>query len=231
MEGEDRDRGDVVCREEEPLLPATYVHFRVGRERKHASIYARFVWTVFKFCFCSIGLWGHQAWNYIPRILFSVLCVCQVVFEFFFIVSDCQDLPCSSNTTAPKKNDFGTEEIFYGLLSVAAIISYLTFIVCFMATKRNNSALVCPSQSMVDVHRDTEMYLLFVAFLSFYTMSGWTALLYRMENIDIISAIGLGTICSAHWASVNTCNIFAVSSFALGEFLKFVFSLSGYRVS
>ena len=88
-----------------------------------------------------------------------------------------------------------------------------------MASKRKNSALVCPSQSMVDVHSVTEVYLLFVAFLLFYTMSGWAGLLYRMENIHIIPAIGLGTICLAHWASVNTCNIFAVSSFALGEFL------------
>lgn len=149
---------------------------------------------------------------------------------FFFIVRGCQDLPCSSNTTAPKKNDLGTGEIFDGLLSVAAIVSYLPFIGCFMAAKRKNSALVCPSQSMLDVHRVTEMYLLFVAFLSFY-MSGLTAFLYRMENSDIISAIELGTIFSAHWASVNTCNIFALSSFAFGEFLKFVFSLSGYRVS
>ena len=222
MEGEDCDRGEVVCREEEPLLhprPATYLHFRVGREQQHASIYARFVLAFFKFCFCSIGLWGHQAWNYIPRVLFSLLCVCQVLFEFFVIANGCLDFPCSSNTTAPEKDDLGTEEIFYGLLSVAAIHSYLTFVGCFMASKRKNSALVCPSQSMVDVHSVTEVYLLFAAFLSFYTMSGWTVLLYRMENIRIISAIGVGTVCSAHWASVNTCNIFAVSSFALGEFL------------
>ena len=224
MEGEDRDRGDIVCREEEPLLPSTYLHFRVGRERKHASIYARFVWAVFKFCFCSIGLWGHQAWNYIPRVLFSVLCVCQVLFMFHFIMSGCQDFLCSSNTIAPKTNDLGTEDIFYGLLSVAAVISYLTFIVSFMATKRKNSALVCPSQSMVDVHRVTEMYLLFVAFLFIYTMSGWTVLLYTMEdNITSATRVGAICMCLAHWASVNACNIFAVSSFALGEFCIFVF--------
>ena len=223
MEGEGPERGDVVCCEEEPLLhprPATYLHFRVGREQKHASIYARFAQAVFKFFFCSIGFWGHQAWNYIPRILFGVVCVYQVIYEFSPITHP-------EMTANPQRGDLRTRKLFYGLLSVAAIASYLAFIGCFMAAKRKDSALVCPSQSMVDAHCVTAVHLLFVAFLFIYTMSSWTALFYKMENIDTAtSAIGVVAICLAHWASVNTCNIFAISSFALGEL-----NLAGYRIS
>ena len=100
---------------------------------------------------------------------------------------------------------------------MAAVISYLVFTGCFMAAKRKDSALVAPSQSMMDVH-STDISLLFVAFLFIYTISNSVALHYRLENNSIILTSGVVVICLAHWASVNTCNVFAVSSFAIGKF-------------
>ena len=234
MDEEGLHRGDEnIRRETEPLLHSSqpwpaYMDFRLSRESQRATKCNGFVRAVFKFCFCSLGLWSHQAWNYLPRVLFSAICLFQVLFEFTFISrkgclvvdTDFDFFHCSKNKslTTPRKSDHETEETFYALLSVAAIISYLVFIGCFVTARRKKSALASPSQSMVDIHCNTDIYLLFVAFLFIYTMSSSMAFQYRFEIDHIALRIGIVAVGLAHWAAVNTCNVFAVSSFALGKF-------------
>lgn len=161
---------DEVHTETEPLLHQVqrpqfrYLNFRVGREPLRVSKSTKFVRLVLKFCFCSLGLWGHQAWNYILRVLFSAICVYQAFFETHLIVG-CPLFDCDFNTTEQThKDDLQTGKTFYLLLSVAAIISYLSFIGCLVAAKRKDSALASPSQSMMDID-SVDVYLLFVAFL------------------------------------------------------------------
>ena len=216
-------RGEVH-NETEPLLHQLqrpqfrYLNFRVGREPQRVSKSTKFVRLVFKLCFCSLGLWGHQAWNYFPRVLFSVICIYQAFLEASYFTGGCSHFDCDFTTTEQThKNDLQTEEIFYSLLAVAAVVSYLSFIGCLVAAKRRDLALASPSQSMMDIH-SVDVYLLFVAFLFIYTMSSSVALHYRLHKQDIILTTGVVAICLAHWASVNTCNVFAVSSFALGKF-------------
>jgi len=216
---------DEVHNETEPLLHQVqrpqfrYLNFRVGREPLRVSKSTKFVRLVLKFCFCSLGLWGHQAWNYILRVLFSAICVYQAFFETHLIVG-CPLFDCDFNTTEQThKDDLQTGKTFYLLLSVAAIISYLSFIGCLVAAKRKDSALASPSQSMMDID-SVDVYLLFVAFLFIYTVSSSMALHYRLQNQTIFLTTGVVATCLAHWASVNTCNVFAVCSFALGTFVQ-----------
>ena len=190
--------GDEALEEEEPLLrPPTYLNFRLGRETQRSRRRTRFVLPAFKVCFCSLGLWGQKAWNYIPRVFFSTVCIYQAVFEF----------------DTEKKF-----QRFFELSSTAAVLSYLVFIGCFIVAKRKDSALVSPSQTMMkDIHT-TELFLLFFAFVFIYVMPSLAAFIYylRMNNIFILRT-GVVAVFLAHWASVNTCNVFAVSSFALGK--------------
>ena len=58
--------------EMELLIPPrrpTYLNFRL-QEQQVISRCTRFILAVFKVSFCSLGLWGYQWWNFIPRILF-----------------------------------------------------------------------------------------------------------------------------------------------------------------
>ena len=84
MEEQRLDELSETQNETEPLLrpesSATYLHFRPGREPQQANRFTAFVLSVFKVTFCSLGLWGHQTWNYIPRVLFSAICIFPTVF-------------------------------------------------------------------------------------------------------------------------------------------------------
>ena len=76
-EEEDRSGGDEVHNERERLVqPQTYLHFRQRRAPRQASR-CTVILTLFKIIFCSLGLWGHRAWNYIPRVLFITICAAQ----------------------------------------------------------------------------------------------------------------------------------------------------------
>ena len=67
------DEGDETPNERERLVqpePPIFMRFRQGREQLAANRCTCLILTVFKIIFCSLGLWGHRAWNYIPRFLF-----------------------------------------------------------------------------------------------------------------------------------------------------------------
>ena len=218
--------------EEQPLLPRqqpTYLNFRLGREAQDTDKFAGFVLAVFKVCFCSVGLWGYQAWNYIPRVLVGAICIYQFVYDLY-VVLRCRGFDCGflQNSTDKKpahhKDDRKIENAVYTIASLAAVISYLLFIVCFIVAKRKNSTLVSPSESMMTDLGTKDVRLLcfvFIVITMLYLCS--IAMFYsiiwsqpRDLYFDIL-ATGVGAMFMAHWTGITTCHVFAVSSFALGK--------------
>lgn len=217
MEDQRLDELSETQNETEPLLrpesSATYLHFRPGREPQQANRFTAFVLSVFKVTFCSLGLWGHQTWNYIPRVLFSAICIFPTVFWIFnFNRISRQDI------TTP---DTSAEIICFTLLvPLAGLLSYVVFTDCFIAAGRKDSALVSPSETMMlDIQR-TDIFLLFLAFvfiiISF--LSTWVLSL-KIQPTDVPDEAAFTVQYLAHWTSVTTCLVFAVSSFTLGKLL------------
>ena len=217
--------------EEEPLLPRqqpTEFNFRIGREEKDTDKFTGFALTVFKVCFCSLGLWGHQAWNYIPRVLVSAICVYQAVYDFYVVLGcrgfDCGFLQNSTDKKPHHKDDRKIANAVYTIASLAAVISYLLFIACFIVAKRKSSALVPPSESMVNDLDGKVVLWLFFAFLAItmfhlFSIAVFYAIIWRQPRnsyFDIL-ATGVGAQFFAHWTGITTCHVFAVSAFALGK--------------
>ena len=243
MDEEDGDHegGDIgpsgpAASETEPLLrpraigEATYLNFRVSREPQRTSICTKFALAVFKVCFCSLGLWGHQAWNYIPRILFMTVCIYQTTYRMFI------DLGCldfdrhyvqnSSNSTIQQKDDVSTGNAVFTIVSVAVDLSYIVFIVSFFVSKRMDSALVAPSEILTEDLNETDVMLLFLAFVfiivsllgmgaSFYNLPSNNEI--RNPTFNIAEVSGTAAQLLVHWSSINTCQIFAVSSASIGK--------------
>ena len=222
--------------EKQPLLDhhkPTYFNFRLGRKLQLTSRCSGFILAVFKVCFCSLGLWGHQVWNYIPRVLFGAICVYQAVYDFYVVLGghgfDCGFLQNSTHTenTEEHKNGQKIANVVYTTVSLAAVVSYLLFISCFIVAKRKNSALVPPCEllNMNDLHRNDLRCLCFafVVITALYLCS--VAVFYsiilksqpRNSYFDIL-ATGVGAQFLAQWTAITTCHVFAVSSFALGKF-------------
>ncbi|XP_068741692.1 uncharacterized protein [Montipora capricornis] len=150
------NRGDEALYEVKRLLhpiAPIYEHFRVGRETRNPNKCTRLAWFGFK-VFCLFGLWGHQAWNYILRVVFSVICLYQAVF----VLVSSDFILCAVN-----KTEQTATRIFYCVTCAAAVISYVVFVGSFIAAKRKDSALVSPSQSMVDVYRVVTIILAHLA--------------------------------------------------------------------
>ena len=240
------------------LNQPTYLHFRIGRQRQPTSKCTRFILAVFKVTFCLLGLWGHQVWNYIPRVLLSAIFIYQTAYVLSFVI-DCPVFDCSfyqkRYLTPPNgpdvdgKDFFKTAIVFNALFSLAALVSYLVMIGCFIAATGKDSALVFPSESMKDIPRK-DAYLLFVAF-GFITVlcSVVFATFFMVASVFVGNGwyeAGVAAQLLALWASVNTCHVFAVSSFTLGKCtvqqnlaisnsnplaLEFVFSVIYYQLS
>lgn len=225
MEEERLDERGEIQDETEPLLrpesPPTYLLFRLGREPQQASRFTAFVLSVFKVTFCSLGLWGHQTWNYIPRVVFSAICIFPAVCWLYEDTSNFNRIP--------RQDDRNAEKACFTLLSLAALLSYVIFIGCFIAARRKDSALVSPSETiMLDIQK-TDTSLLFLAFV-FIIISFLSslALSYKTEPTSIPLRFGgrlkfeeTAVVAQflTHWASVNTCHVFAVSSFTLSKLL------------
>ncbi|XP_068742946.1 uncharacterized protein [Montipora capricornis] len=221
------NRGDEALHEMKRLLHpigTIYEHFRVGRETRNPNKCTRLAWFGFKVFFCLFGLWGHQAWNYILRVVFIVTCLYQAVF---LLVS--KNFPlCAVNKTeqtVPQDADSEASLIFTCVTCAAAVISYVVFVGSFIAAKRKDSALVSPSQSMVDVYI-TDVYLLFIVAFFMCTVSISVMLYSPLILINTsFMASGVVTIILAHLASVSTCLIFAINCLALGTFAQDTFRL------
>jgi len=224
-------QGVVGNDEEEQLLPrqpSTYLSFRPGREENDTDKFTGFVLAVFKFCFCSLGLWGHQLWNYIPRVFVTAICVYQAVYDLY-VVLGCRGFDCGflQNTTDKKpahhKPDREIANAVYTIVSLAAVISYITFIGCFIIANRKDSALVPPSETMMDdlVRKDAWcLYFAFVLVTVLYLCSAavFYAIVWSQPRNSFfnILATGVGSQFFAQWTAITTCHVFAVSSFTVG---------------
>lgn len=226
------EQGDELQDEREPLLrsnPPMYLQFRLGRQPQLASRCSTFVLSVFKITFSSLGLWGHQAWNYIPRFVLSAIAIFQALHWLSEDVG-CPGFQCDfyrhSNIT-PHKHERATERTCYTIFSLAALLSYAVLIGCFNVATHKDSALVAPSESMMADIQRRDIFLLFLAFV-FITVSFTSSLTlcYIMPpnpssfvKLFKFEATAVAAQFVAHWASVNTCHVFAISSFALGKLL------------
>ena len=221
--------------EEQP----TYLSFRLGREEHQTDKCNGIVLTVFKVWFCSLGLWGHQVCNYVPRVLICVICVSQAVY-YLYVVIDCGGFyRCVQNSTrnSTDKGNFrtihetATGNAVYTISSMAALISYVFFIGCFYLAKGKNSAMVAPSETLMnDLDIKNNVGWLFLAFVlitavflyvvvAFYLMTSNVSTSKRNVEIFVRYAdrAGVGAQYLAQWAAITSCHVFAVSSLALGK--------------
>ena len=207
----------------------TYLRFRLGRQPQPTSKCSRFVMFVFKVTFCSLGLWGHQAWNYIPRVLLSAICVYQTAFVLSFDIG-CPNFDCTfrdeelnftqSNGTKVDKDSFYvyTQNGLSILFLLAAPVSYLVMIGCFIISKSKDSAMVSPSMSMVGDIQRRHVFLLLI------TMSFSGVFCWMFATVFTPKALSDGNIYSLSlallWASLTTCSVFAVSLLHLVSMLQ-----------
>lgn len=235
MEGNNAVAND----EEQPLIPPpqpTYVHFRLGREQQDVDKCNEFVLNIFKVSFSSLGLWSHQVWNYIPRVLVVAICVYQAVYDFY-VVLGCHGFDCSflQNSTDSKKHSHHKDDrqlanAVYTIVSLAAVVSYVLFIGCFIVAQRKDSALVAPSESLKEDLDTPNVWCLYFAFaiitvLYLTSVAIFYAIIWnsqpRNSDFDIL-ATGVGTQLLAQWTAITTCHVFAVSSFTLGELFSYI---------
>lgn len=169
----------------------------------------------FKVVFSSLGLWGHQKWNYIPRALFFIFSITQAVYQIS-VDCGCPLFDCNNNTYATPMSLLPTRHICFTIFSIAACLSYSVFIVCLIAYSSENSVRMSPSESMLDVDDRKEISWLFFAFTIVMALflSG-VVLLFRNDIRYVIAA----TVVLTHWASFNTCHVFAMSCLSLGKYL------------
>ena len=147
-----------------------YLFFRQDRQAQNAggwSVCSARILLIFKVVFCSLGLWGDQKWNYIPRVLFVMICITQAGYQ---ISADCGCPYFDCNKTHHNntiKSVPQTRRICFTVFSPAAFFSYLVFLVCLTASSRSHkdSVVMSPSKSMDDVVDRKEITLLFLAFI------------------------------------------------------------------
>ena len=233
MSEENRDStGEISYNQEaEPLIPPrqpTYLNFR-HRVPQVLSRWTRFLLAVFKVSFCSLGLWGNQCWNYVPRVIFMTVCIYQVVYrmyvDFRCLNFDCHDIENLTDNKVIHKDDFATGNAVFTIFSLATVISYFCFIGCFIVAKRKDSALVPPAESLMEYVNEIDVNLLFTAFVGIIlTFMGMGASYYKLTTTQIkdqpFTAAGVtGTVAQllSHWASINTCHVFAFSSSTIGK--------------
>ena len=222
----------------QPLIPPPpepiYVHFRLGREQHDVDKCNAFVLNIFKVSFCSLGLWSHQAWNFIPRVLVIAICGYQAVYDFY-VVLGCHGFDCSflQNSTSSKKpshhkDDRQLANAVYTIVSVGAVVSYVLFIGCFLVARRKDSALVAPSESLKKDLESSNVWCMYFAFVIITVLYLTSVVMFyaiiwnsqpRNSYFDIL-ATGVGMQLLAQWTAITSCHVFAISSFTLGE-LKF----------
>jgi len=219
--------------EQHLILPPqpTYLRFRPGREQQNFDKCAGFVLNVFKVSFCSLGLWSHQAWNFVPRVLVIAICVYQAVYDFY-VVLGCHGFDCSflQNATDPKKPSHRKEDrqlanAVYTIVSLAAVLSYVLFIVSFIVARSKDSALVAPSESLKEDLETPNVWCLYFAFVIITVLYLTSVFMFyaiiwnsqpRNSYFNILAS-GVGMQLLAQWTAITTCHVFAVSSFTLGE--------------
>ena len=233
MEDELLDRQQEVPEENNEEQP-TYLSFRLGREERETDKCNGIVLAVFKVWFCSLGLWGHQACNYVPRVLVCVICVSQGVY-YLYVIGHGGFYRCVHNSTDKGNlttiHETAIGNAVYTISSIAALISYVFFIGCFYVAKGKNSAMVAPSETLMnDLDIKNNVGWLFLAFVlitaeflylvaTFYRMTSSVSSSNRKVRFFVLYAdrAGVGAQYLAQWAAITSCHVFAVSSLALGK--------------
>ena len=205
--------------------------FREGRGQQAIGGFPRILLIVLGCSFGLLGLWGYQCWNWLLRILFLVISFYQVVYRMY-IDFDCPNFNCHfkpnliSNKTL--HGVVATGNAVFTIVSFAAVISYILFIGSFFTASRLDSALVCPSETLMGDINKSDAWLLFLAYvLIIVSFVGLGASLYtlpkgseiRDPHYTIAAITGTGAQLFVHVASINTCQVFAVSSLAIGMLL------------
>ena len=202
--------------------------FREGRGQQAIGGFPR---CVLRCSFSLLGLWGCQCWNWILRILFLVISFYQVVYRMY-IDFGCPSFDChfKPNLTSDKTlhGVVATGNTVFTIVSFAALISYIFFIGSFFTASRLDSALVYPSETLKRDINKSDAWLLFLAYvLIIVSFVGLGASLYtlpkgseiRDPHYTIAAITGTGAQLFVHVASINTCQVFAVSSLAIGMLL------------
>ena len=215
--------------EEQLLLPyeRTYLGLRRNRQPQDVNGCYRFL---LKITFCTLGLWSYRAWNCIPRVLVSLICIYQAVYDFYFVLGchgfDCSFLKNSTDSKKPShhKDDRRVANAVYRIVSLAAVVSYLFFIRCFIVAKHKNSAMVAPELLMEDLTRTDCQWLCLIFILITILYLSSVAVFYAIiwisqpkDSYFTILATGVGAQFFAQWTAITTCHVFGVSSFAVGE--------------
>ena len=148
---------DVDMEESLSPQPPMYFNFRLGRDAQQTTKSIKFALSALNLSFCFLGLWGHQAWNYIPRFLICALAIYKVFFlSYIDVFQKCGSFNYSSEgmkLALRHGNVIGNIDLT--IFAMGSILSYLVFVGCFMAAKRKVSALVTPSQLISkDIERE-----------------------------------------------------------------------------
>ena len=216
-ENEDENEGG-------PLLRRSQTDFRHGRDVQHTNRCIASMLIVFKICFCSLGLWGHQLWNYIPRVLFMLVCIFQTIYRLF-ICFGCADFDChfmqnstsEAKSTQVHKDDVSTGNAVFSIASFAADLSYFVLVCSFVVAKRMDSALVAPSETLTKDINNTDVTLLSFAFtfintsllclvLSIYLSPSSIEMLNSTSSLAEMAGIAGQVL--AHWTSIRYLSCF-----------------------
>ncbi|XP_074613272.1 uncharacterized protein LOC141873245 [Acropora palmata] len=204
-----------------------------GREETPPNKLTQCMLAVLKFCFVSLGLWDNRWWSCIPRIIVSLLCIYQAVYDMY-VVLGCKGFDCGflQNTTDKNvthhKDDRKLSNAVYTIASLGAVLSYGFIVVCFiLAKQRKDFTLVSPADTMARnlCNKDVlQLCLYFVLITALYVCS--VVLFYviirnqkRGATFDFL-ATGVASQFFAQLTAITTCHVFAVSSFALGTFAR-----------
>lgn len=152
----------------------------------------------------------------------------QVVYRMY-IDFGCPNFNChfKPNVTSNKTlhGVVATGNAVFTIVSFAAVISYILFNGSFFTASRLDSALVCPSETLMTDINKSDAWLLFLAYvLIIVSFLGLGASLYtlpktseiRDPHYTVAVITGTGAQLLVHLASINTCQVFAVSSLAIG---------------
>ena len=103
--------------------------------------------------------------------LVTAICVYQAVYDVY-VVLGCHGFDCSflQNSTDSKKPSHHKEDrqianAVYTIVSLAAVVSYVLFIGCFIVARRKDSALVAPSISLKKDVEAPNVWCLYFAFV------------------------------------------------------------------
>ena len=194
-------------------------------EEPHPNKLTQLMFAVFKVCFGSLGLWVNHWWSYVPRTIVSLLCIYQTIY-YIFVVSGCKDFDCPlpDKNATHHKVDRPISNAVDTIATLGAALSYGFFVFCFILAERKDSALVSPADTMaknLDNKDALKLCVYFVSITALYLCSVVVFFVIKRPHESsrhfYTRITGVASQFLAQWAAINTCHVFAVSSFTLGK--------------